>query len=154
MCIVDSPFIICLTIVTSSFPRIFRVLTKISSCQVNTTSRWALSLVLFFFLFSFESSRGPSSQQPGKSQPLPLKDNADITNHFNDHEFPVGLITRLVKELHKYQKGHSSNSVKPEFFQASFCNCISCLFDCINCLCIYFFAAQLQFMNFIKSPLF
>ena len=116
MCIVDTPFIICLTIVTSSFPGIFRVLTKISSCQVNTTSRWALSLVLFFFLFSFESSQGPRSWQPRKSQPLPLNVNPDITNHFNDHEFPVGLITQVVKELHKYRKGQGSNSVKPEFF--------------------------------------
>ena len=154
MCIVDSPFIICLTIVTSPFPGIIRVVTKISSCQVNTTSRWALSLVLFFFLFSFESSQGPRSWQPRKSQPLPLNDNPDITNHFNDHDFPVSLITQLVKELHKCWKGHGSNSVKPEFFQASFCNCISCTFNCINRLSIYFFTTQLQFMKFIKSPLF
>ena len=109
---------------------------------------------IFFFLFSFESSQGPRSWQPRKSQPLPLNVNPDITNHFNDHEFPVGLITRLVKELHQYWKGQGSNPIKPELFQVSFCNCISCFFDCINCLCIYFFAAQLQFMNFIKSPLF
>ena len=43
-----------------------RVVTKISSCRVNTTSRrekkqLGLSFGSIFLLFSFESSRGPRS---------------------------------------------------------------------------------------------
>ena len=45
---------------------IIRVVTKISSCQVNTTHRWGnkqlgVSFSSIFLLFSFESSRGPHS---------------------------------------------------------------------------------------------
>ena len=49
----------------------FRVVTKISSCWVNTTSRRGIkrlgsSFGSIFLLFSNKSSRGPLSQQPGK----------------------------------------------------------------------------------------
>ena len=48
-----------------------RVVTKISSCRVNTTSRrgikqLGISFGSIFLLFSNKSSRGPLSQQPGK----------------------------------------------------------------------------------------
>ena len=48
-----------------------RVVTKISSCRVNTTSRRGIkrlgsSFGSIFLLFSNKSSRGPLSQQPGK----------------------------------------------------------------------------------------
>ena len=48
-----------------------RVVTKISSCRVNTTSRRGIkrleiSFGSIFLLFSNQSSRGPLSQQPGK----------------------------------------------------------------------------------------
>ena len=40
--------------------------TKISSCRINTTSRWGINQLGFsfgsiFLLFSFESSQGPRS---------------------------------------------------------------------------------------------
>ena len=49
-----------------------RVVTKISSCQVNTTSRWGkkqlgVSFGSIFLLFSFESSRGPRYRSRRKS---------------------------------------------------------------------------------------
>ena len=48
-----------------------RVVTKISSCRVNTTSRrgirWlGISFGSIFLLFFNKSSRGPPTQQPGK----------------------------------------------------------------------------------------
>ena len=51
-----------------------RVVTKISSCRVNTTSRWGIKQLGVSFgsislLFSFESSQGPSSQQPKSLAP-------------------------------------------------------------------------------------
>ena len=51
--------------------QVYRVVTKISSCRVNTTSRQGIkrlgiSFGSIFLLFSNKSSRGPLSQQPGK----------------------------------------------------------------------------------------
>ena len=48
-----------------------RVVTKISSCRINTTSRrgikrLGISFGSIFLLFSNKSSQGPLSQQPGK----------------------------------------------------------------------------------------
>ena len=48
-----------------------RVVTKISSCRINTTSRQGIkqqgiSFGSIFLLFSNKSSRGPHSQQPGE----------------------------------------------------------------------------------------
>ena len=44
-----------------------RVVTKISSCRVNTTRRrLGISFGSIFLLFSNKRSRGPLSQQPGK----------------------------------------------------------------------------------------
>ena len=40
----------------------FRVVTKISSCQVNTTSRRGIKRLGIFVLFSNKSSRGPLSE--------------------------------------------------------------------------------------------
>ena len=50
---------------------LLRVVTKISSCRVNTTSRrgikrLGISFGSIFLLFSDKSSQGPLSQQPGK----------------------------------------------------------------------------------------
>ena len=59
----------------------FRVVTKISSCWVNTTSRrgikWlGISFGSIFVLFFKKSSRGPLSQQPGENpRPPALNDN-------------------------------------------------------------------------------
>ena len=46
---------------------LYRVVTKMSSCRVNTTSRWGIkqlgiSFASIFLLFSDESSQGPCSQ--------------------------------------------------------------------------------------------
>ena len=54
-----------------NFFLIDRVVTKISSCWVNTTSRrgikrLGISFCSIFLLFSDKSSRGPLSQQPRK----------------------------------------------------------------------------------------
>ena len=66
-----------------------RVVTKISSCRVNTTSKWGIkwlgiSCGSIFLLFSNKSSRGPLSQQPGKIPGLgpgrlALNDNSENT---------------------------------------------------------------------------
>ena len=52
-----------------------RVVTKISSCRVNTTSRWESNregflLILFFFYFPIKVARGHSLSSGGKS-PVP-----------------------------------------------------------------------------------
>lgn len=38
---------------------------------------------------------------------------------------------------------------KPEKFRLFYCNCISCVFNCDDLLCIYFFMPHFKFMKFI-----
>ena len=56
----------CLSIITHNLKECNRVVTKISSCRVNTISRWGIkqlgiSFGSIFLLFSNKSSRGPHS---------------------------------------------------------------------------------------------
>ena len=51
------------------------------------------------------------------------------TNQFND-QLPVGLLSQLVRTLHRYRRGQGSNPGKPDFFRLSFRNCISCVNNC------------------------
>ena len=53
----------------------------------------------------------------------------------------------LVRTLHRYFGGHGSNLRKPEFFKLSFRTYISCVFNCDDPLCIYFFIPQFNYMN-------
>ena len=79
-----------------NFPKlnyqICRVVTKISSCRANTTSRrgikWlGISFGSIFLLFSNKSSRGPPSQQLWKIPgPRLLMTTLDMQRHFN-HNF-------------------------------------------------------------------
>ena len=50
----------------------------------------------------------------------------------------LGLLSRLVRALHRYRRGQGSNPGKPDFFRLSFCNCISCVNNCEDLLYIYF----------------
>ena len=71
----------------SFFSTYSRVVTKISSCRVNTTSRrgikrLGISFGSIFLLFSNKSSRGPLSQQSGKIPGLRL-----LMTTLNEHAY-------------------------------------------------------------------
>ena len=85
-----------------------RVVTKMSSCQVTTTStrgikQLGISFGSIFLLFSNKSSQGPLSQQPGKIPSSRLL----MTTLNNDRKIP-GVITfrgyfcPLVISLYKF----------------------------------------------------
>ena len=65
-----------------------RVVTKISSCRVNTTSRWGIkplgiSFDSIFLLFANKSSRGPLSSVAGENpRPPALNDNPAMVAKF------------------------------------------------------------------------
>ena len=77
---------------------ILRVVTKISSCRVHTTSRrgikqLGISSGSIFLLFSNESSRGPHSQQPEKIPgPQLLKTTLYPTVHNIQQSYDIPLI--------------------------------------------------------------
>ena len=49
-------------------------------------------------------------------------------------QLPVGLLAQLVRALHRYRRGQSSNPSKPDFFRLSFRNCMSCVNNCEDLL--------------------
>ena len=64
------------------------------------------------------------------------------------YTIPVTLLVQLIRALHQYRRGQSSNLSKPEFFQAS---CISGIFNCDDHFCIYFSIPQYKYLKFIHS---
>lgn len=50
----------------------------------------------------------------------------------------LGFLPQLVSAVNSYHGVHGSNPSKPVvfFFRSSFCNCISCVLNCEDCLCI------------------
>ena len=48
------------------------------------------------------------------------------------------IIAQSLKPLRRYHRGQSSNPGKSDFFRLSFRNCMSCVFNCNDLLCIYF----------------
>ena len=63
-----------------------------------------------------------------------------MTNQFND-QLPVGLIAQLVRALYRYRRGQGSSPGKPDFFRLSFRNCISCVNNCEDLLCLFLHSA-------------
>ena len=83
-----------------------RVVTKISSSRVNTTSRRGIkrleiSFGSIFLLFSNKSSRGPLSQQPGKSPAPALNGNpgfgfSNLYHFLKMRKFVADHVTKML----------------------------------------------------------
>ena len=102
-----------------------RVVIKISSCWVNTTSRrgikrLGISFGSIFLLFSNKSSRGPLSQQPGK---IPGPRLLMTTLHAVDMKVCINSLDHTELELlHTCESEWFCYNLSPFFVVVSLCS--------------------------------